>query len=199
VADGVPPVPLRSTFCVPPGALSAIVRLALRAPPAAGVKVTLAAQLAPTASVVPQVFVWEKSPAFVPVTLTLLMASKETPELVIVTTCGVLLLPTGTAAKERLVGESVTAAVPPVPDRGTFCALPEALSVKLRLAVSAAPVLGVKVTLAVQLAPTASDVPQVFVWAKSATLAPVKPTAVIEIATVPVLVMVTICGALVVP
>jgi hypothetical protein len=45
--------------------LSATVTEPDRAPTAAGVKVTLIEQLAPTASVVPHVFVWAKSPVIV--------------------------------------------------------------------------------------------------------------------------------------
>jgi hypothetical protein len=51
------PVPVKATVCGLPLALSAIVRVPLRAPAAVGVKVTLIAQLAPAATPVPQVLV----------------------------------------------------------------------------------------------------------------------------------------------
>src|SRR6266566_5530746 len=66
---GVMPVPLKATLCGLPVALSASVRLALRAAATVGVKVTLTVQEAPAASVlglVGQLLVWAKSPAFVP-------------------------------------------------------------------------------------------------------------------------------------
>ena len=62
-----------------------MVTLALRVPFALGAKVTLIVQDAFTASVldpVGQLFVWAKSPAFVPVSATLLMLSGTVPLLV---------------------------------------------------------------------------------------------------------------------
>ena len=58
-------MPVRDTLCGLPEALSTTVTEPDRVPTAAGVKVTLIEQLAPTASVVPHVFVWEKSPVIV--------------------------------------------------------------------------------------------------------------------------------------
>jgi hypothetical protein len=58
---------------------------AVRVPLAEGVKVTLMVQLAPAATELPQVLVWAKSPAFVPVTDTLEIARAELPELLMVT------------------------------------------------------------------------------------------------------------------
>jgi hypothetical protein len=60
---------------------------------------------------------------------------------------------------------------------------------------------GVKVTVMVQLAPAATEVPQVFVWAKSALLLPpmVIPLPLNVRVPVPVLVRVTFCGWLGVP
>jgi hypothetical protein len=63
------PEPVRVIVCGLPGASSVIVTVALLLPSAAGVKVTLMVQLAFAASVDPQVFVSEKSAAFVPITL----------------------------------------------------------------------------------------------------------------------------------
>ena len=51
----------------------------------------------------------------------------------------------------------------PVPDSVTFCGLPEALSVTLNAAGRAPLTVGLKVTLIVQLAPAASEDPQVCV------------------------------------
>jgi len=56
---------------------------------------------------------------------------------------------------------------------------------------------GEKVTLIVQLAPTATELPQALVAANSEAAAPVTVTLVIESALVPPLVRVTICAVLV--
>ena len=70
-----------------------------------------------------------------------------------------LVAPMPTAPKYRLVGESC--AVVPIPARLTFCGLPAALSVTLSIAVRVPDALGLNVTLMLQLAPTASELPQV--------------------------------------
>ena len=58
MVKGATPVPERATVCGAPAALSAIERVAERAPGAPGVKVAVIVQFAPAARVVPQVFVW---------------------------------------------------------------------------------------------------------------------------------------------
>src|SRR5207245_10959174 len=63
----VVPIPLRVTFCGLPAALSVTLSAALRVPLAVGLKVTLIVQLAPAANELPQVWVWAKSLALVPV------------------------------------------------------------------------------------------------------------------------------------
>ena len=62
------PVPSRATLCGLLLALSEIARLAVRGPVPEGLKVSESAQLFPAAKPLPQVFVWEKSVAFTPVT-----------------------------------------------------------------------------------------------------------------------------------
>ena len=94
---GVTPVPVSGRLCGLSAASSAILTLALRAPFAEGVKVTLRMQFAPAASVfglMGQVFVWAKSPALVPLTETLVMVSAAVPLLVSVTVCAALVVPT---------------------------------------------------------------------------------------------------------
>ena len=66
----------------------------------------------------------------------------------------------------------------PVPERLTDWGLPVALSVTARAAPRLPATEGVKVTLMVQLAPAASELPQLLVWAKSLELAP--KTAMLE-------------------
>ena len=62
LTTGAVPVPVRLTVCVAGLALSVRVKEPLREPLAVGVKVTLRVQLAPAATLEPQVLVWEKSP-----------------------------------------------------------------------------------------------------------------------------------------
>ncbi len=65
----------------------------------------------------------------------------------------------------------------PVPERLTVCGLPLALSVMLTEAVRVPVAEGVKVTLIVQLAPAATELPHVLVCAKSPALVPVTAMA----------------------
>jgi hypothetical protein len=98
----VVPVPLRDTVCGEPEALSVIVRLPLRVPPAVGANVTEMVQLAPTATLDPQVLVSAKSPeAAIDV-----MLRAVVPLLVSVTVWAALVEPVFCAAKVRLVGEN---------------------------------------------------------------------------------------------
>ena len=92
------------------------------------------------------------------------------PELLRVTVCGVLVVPRDWLPKARLVGErpstgavGVAAVSAPFPERLTVCGLPRALSVMLTEAVRLPLAEGVKVTLIVQLAPAATELPQVLV------------------------------------
>jgi hypothetical protein len=191
-ATGVSPVPLKGTFCVLPEALSENVRLALSAPIMLGANVTLAVQLAPAATVEPQVFVWLKSGAFVPVMVMPVIESETVPEFVRATTWAAVLVPTAIVPKATLAGARVATGIPPEPLRGTFCVLPEALSENMRLALSAPLMLGVNLALVVQLAPAARVEPQVFVWLKSGAFVPVMVMLLIESETVPEFVSVTI-------
>jgi hypothetical protein len=79
--EGAIPVPERLNICGLPAALSLRATPAVRVPGAAGEKVTVIGQLAFTASVVPQVPVKAKSPAFVPVTEMLVMLKVAFPGL----------------------------------------------------------------------------------------------------------------------
>ncbi len=92
---------------------------------------------------------------------------------------------------------SVTVRVP-VPLRPTVCGLPAALSMMLSVAFRVPVAVGVKVTLIEQLAPAASDVPQVLLWAKSPGFAPVVEMPLMLSAAFPVFVSVAVCAALVV-
>jgi hypothetical protein len=67
---------------------------AVRVPGVVGANLTEIAQLAATASEVPQVFVCEKSPELVPVMLMLMLVILALPVLVIVMLCAELVVPT---------------------------------------------------------------------------------------------------------
>ena len=82
------PVPERVTDCGLPVALSVRVRAAVRDPLAAGVKVTLIVQLAPAATLAPQLLVCAKSLGFVPVMAILVMLKVALPVLFRVTDLG---------------------------------------------------------------------------------------------------------------
>lgn len=156
---------------MPGEALSVTVNVPVRDPLATGLKVTVTVQLAPAAREVPQASDCEKSPLVEkPVRV-----NAAVPVLVRITSCAVLLVPTFWLAKLRLAGDNFAAGAVPVPVSPTVCSLlavPPLLSVivsaPLRLPVAA----GAKVTLIAQLAPGATEVPQVLVSAKSAALVP---------------------------
>ncbi len=95
----------------------------------------------------------------------LLMVSVAVPLLVSVTVCAALVVPTCWLLKVRVLLDNVTAGAIPVPLRLTLCGLPAALSVIDSVPVRVPVAVGVKVTLMVQLAPAATEAPQVFVWA----------------------------------
>ena len=168
-------------------------------PDAAGVNVMLRLQLAPAATLDPQVLVSAKSAALVPVSVTLVMESAAAPVFVSVTVFAALVDFTSCTAKVRVVGESVTLGAVPVPVRGTVCGLPAALSVRLRAAVRVPVAVGLNVILNVQLLPTAKLVVQVVVSLKSPLLVPVKDRPLKVSVALPELVSVTFCALLLVP
>ena len=89
--------------------------------------------------------------------------------------------------KVTAVGRNVTAGAytVPVPVKGTVCEPPGALSVSTKEAVRAPATGGVKVTLIVQEALTASEVGQLLVCAKSLAFVPVIATLLKFKAVVP--------------
>jgi hypothetical protein len=96
-ATGPVPVPESETEGAMPGALLVTVRVAVRAPRAIGVKVTLMVQEALTASVLDpmgQLLVRAKSPGFVPPSVKPLMLRGAEPVLLTVIVCTALVVPT---------------------------------------------------------------------------------------------------------
>ena len=165
LAAAAVPVPVRFTVCGLPAALSEILTVAVRAPAAVGVNVTLIVQLPLTATELPQVFVSAKSVVLVPAMLMLVMLKLTLPVLLRVTLCAELVTPTFSLAKVRPEGDRLTWLERPVPVRLTVCGLPAALSEMLTVAVRVPAAVGVNVTLIVQLPLAPTELPQVLVSA----------------------------------
>ena len=128
--------------------------------------------------------------------------SAAVPEFFTVTTCAAVVDPTVVEAKVRLVGVKVTAeaAAAPVPVRATVCGEPVALSAIESEAVNAPAAAGLNSTETVQLAPTASEVVQVFAeMRKEVAFVPVRVSDVSVSAAVPEFFTVTTCAAVVDP
>ena len=151
VMVGSIPVPERLTDCGLSLALSLKESVAVRPALAAGVKVTLMAQVLPGATVTPMQVstLLPKSPAFAPISPTLVIARLAVPLLVTVSVCAALVAPTSWLPKSRLVAEGAKAGAMPVPVRCTVWGLTAALSVNTTEAVRVPMALGVKVTLTV--------------------------------------------------
>jgi hypothetical protein len=90
----VAPVPDKLIVCGLSDALSVMEIDAARDPAAEGVNVALIVQLAPAATLLPQVFDCEKSPGFVPLSAIAEMLRVALPALVSVTGCAALVVPT---------------------------------------------------------------------------------------------------------
>lgn len=174
-----------------------MVTLADREPVAVGVNVTLTVQLAPAATLVPQVFVCAKSPGFVPVIEIPLIVSLF-PRLVSVKLCVLLVVPTLRLTKVSELRESDTA-VFPVPFSLTVWLPVLASSAMVKVALIEPVVEGVNVTVNVHKSPTPRVLPQLLFWVKAELFAPVMAMLEMSSVAVPVLVSVTVCGVLLVP
>ena len=98
-----------------------------------------------------------------PVSARLVILMAALPLLLRVAVCAVLVVPRDWLPKARLVGVRPSTGAVPVPERLTVCGLPLALSVMLTEAVRLPLAEGVKVTLMVQWALAATELPQVLV------------------------------------
>src|SRR5580704_9038262 len=128
----------------------------------------------------------------------LVMVSEALPTLFSVTACVALAVLTVWLPKARPVGDKFTAgpdAGVPMPVRLTDCGLFPALSVTVIAPLRVPVAVGVNVTLIVQEPPTATMLPQLFVWLKS----PVATILEILRDALPVLFSVSAWAALVVP
>ena len=87
----------------------------------------------------------------------------------------------------------------PVPVRVTTCGLPGAASEIVTAALRLPTATGSKLTVIVQVPPAATDVPHVFISAKSPGFVPVTAMLVTLKAAFPLFVTVTVCAAALVP
>ena len=201
LVTGVPmPLPLSGTDCGEPGASSVITMLAVRCPPARGVKLTAIVQLALIAYAPLQELAILKSPGLAPLSRTEEMCSVALPAFVRVTVCAGLVLPWLVLGNERLPGISVTpgCGATPVPVRGMDCGLAGALSVAVRLAWRGPVAEGVKTTVIEQVPFGDSTVGmlQLGVAAKSVALVPLTVMEFRLKPCPPVFVSVAVCALL---
>jgi hypothetical protein len=122
------------------------------------VNVTLTAQFAPGARLEPQLFVSAKGA----LTMMLEIASGALPEFFSVTVCASPVAPTSTLPRFKLAGERPAEGAVPVPEREITCGLAGAVS-EIDICPTLVPVVvGMKLTAMLQVAPPATDVPQLF-------------------------------------
>jgi hypothetical protein len=140
-------------------ALSLTLNFPVLVPIAVGVKTTLILQLVLAARLAPQVVEETLKSPVVEITM---LVSVTLCLLVRVNVFGRLVVPTVVPGNVTLAGANVTGSTP-VPDSGTVCGLPGALSVIVRFPVRSPSWVGVNVTLITQFAPAASVAPQGFV------------------------------------
>ena len=189
LAAGTEPVPARLTVWGLPAELSATLSNAERLPLAVGVKVMLNVQVDPAASELPQLLDWAKSPGLAPVIVTLEMLKAAVPALSKVAVPATLVVPTGWLAKERVEGARPAAGtVPatPTPLRLTLLRPPKPLVAILSVAKRVPVELGLNVRLIVQLAPGASELPQLLDCANRLAYEPEIETLVVDKVPLPV-------------
>jgi len=137
-------VPLSAIVCGDPVASSATAIEAVSGPCAAGTKRARIEQLAPAATLVPQVFDVRKEEAFVPVMVMLEMTIGAVLLFVNVTDWRLLVAPTARSPNDMLVAESVGAVTRPAPLSAILCGELLALSVIVIAAVNSPITAGVK-------------------------------------------------------
>ena len=188
------PNPVSARLCGLFPALSVMEIAPVSVPIVVGLNVTVNVQLAPAATLFPQLFVWLNGP----VNETFEMLRIPRPVLVSVAVCDALVVKTTCVEKISLVGASVTAGNTPTPESATTCGLLGALSVNVRLPVMLPALPGIQNRFTVQAAPAVRAAPQLLVWVP---LPLFKLRAMLERVSVtfPVLLRVTVCDAPVMP
>src|SRR5689334_11696423 len=130
---------------------------ARRVPPTVGAKVTDTVQLWPTARLVGQVLVTGKSDRLLEIEV---IESEVLPWFFRVAIWLVLEPPRATLPKLSVDGVIMTPGTVALPVNGIVCGLPPALSVIFTVPAATPETVGEKMTLMVQLAPGATEVPQ---------------------------------------
>jgi hypothetical protein len=163
VASGAVPLPLRDTVCGLPEALSVKVSVAEAAPVTVGLKVRPTTQVALGATLAPlQVLVaTANSEAFAPPNTTVEILSAMLPPLVTVSVIGALVVPISWLLKLTLAGDAENVAAVPVPLKEAVCGLFAESALTWSVPAALPMAVGEKVMLMEQLAPAASEVPQV--------------------------------------
>ena len=130
-----------------------------------------------------------------------MIANAALPVFVTVTVCAALFVPTVWLLNVNDAGLTPTTGVTPtpVPARFTTSGLLASLSVIVTAAALVPVAVGVNVALIVQFPPAASELPQVFVAAKSPLSVPVTAIPLMAKADAPLLVSVVLCALLVDP
>jgi hypothetical protein len=139
--------------------LGVTVSVARLVPPEVGRNVIMTAQLAFAARLLPQVCVFKNWLAFVPPNVMLESVMGKAMLLVTVTVWLALVVLRIWLGKIRLGGDTVKATATPLPESGMFCV--DAPTRIENAAVFRPAVVGRNVAVTVQLAPEASDLPQV--------------------------------------
>lgn len=158
-----------------------------------GVKTTAIEHLAPADTAVPQLFVCEKSAAFVPLNASPMMGTAIALVLVNTTVCGELGVLAARLPKFKEEADTVTV-ITPAPESGRLCGLPLDPSVMVSRADSGPTCEGVKDSVMAQEPPAATDEPQLLVCEKSGAFGPVIAIFEITSATELVLLRFTVCG-----
>ena len=146
------PVPERLTVCGLPLALSVMVTEAVRLPLAEGMNVTLIVQLAPAATLAPQLLVCAKSLELAPVSAMLVMFSVVPPLFVSVAAWALLVVPRAWLANVMLGGDKfAVGCATPVPDSEMLIVELRALLMIDMVPVTLPPTAGANSTLKVAL------------------------------------------------
>jgi hypothetical protein len=170
------PIPEMAADCGEPAALSATEIAALKVAADAGVKVTVIVQVAPAASEAGQLLVWPKLLALVPVTEMLVMMRGVLPGLDSAMGRGAAEVLMVVLGKVSEVGPNTACGISgsvPVQVMVADCGEPVALSATEIEAVRLAAEAGVNVTVIVQVAPAASEIPQLLDSPKLLAFVPV--------------------------
>jgi hypothetical protein len=165
-------------------------------PTEVGSNETLILQVAPTATELAQSLVCANAAAFAPPSVMLVTGTGTTAVFVTVTEVGAVATFVNSVPNATDAGSTVNVGATPVPLSATVCGATPVPTLTLKVAVADPTVVGLNTRLILQLAPTATELPQVFVCEKGCGLRDERAMPVMESAILPVFVTVTTLGAL---